>query len=356
MRLVKRLLVIVLPQRLLFFQTLALLVIFFAMFTGQALALVRLTDRSLYVTNDSPGETSTYTVKFGYTTPSTIGSVDMTFCIDPIPYLACVIPPGLDVSHAVLSSQTGEMGYHITNQTTNHMLLTRTAAATGSGMSSYTFTGIINPTYEAHSYAIRLADYASEDATGPIVNLGSVLTQINDGIFLQTQVPPMLLFCLGHTVADDCTSANPVNYEDLGLLSATKTLDTTSQMAIGTNASGGYSVTLNGTTMEAGTHIIDAPDTPTVSAPGNSQFGINLRANSSPNVGFDPEGQSTNAVVADNYNTSDKFMFKDGDVIASAPNVSLFRRFTTTYIVNIPTNQRAGVYTTTLTYICAGNF
>jgi hypothetical protein len=356
MRLVKRLLVIVIPQRLLFVQTLVLLVVFFLMFANQALALVRLNDRSLYVNNNSPGETSDYTVSFGYTTPSTIGSVDMTFCIDPIPYLACVTPPGLDVSHAVLSSQTGETGYTITQQTTNHMLLTRTASATGSGLSHYKFTGIVNPTYEAHSYAIRLADYASEDATGPIVNLGSVLTQINDGIFLQTQVPPMLIFCLAHTVADDCSTTNPVNYEDMGLLNPTKTLSTTSQMVAGTNATGGFAITINGTTLEAGTHVIASPSTPTVSAPGNDQFGLNLRANSSPHTGLDPTGQSLNAVVSADYDTSDKFMFKDGDVVASSPNVSLFRKFTTTYIVNSSDKLRAGVYTTTLTYICSGAF
>jgi len=357
MRFVKRLLIAIVPQRLLFTQTLILLVVFFLMFAGQALALVRLGDRSLLVVDPNPGATTTYKVTFGYTTPSSIGSVDMLFCIDPIPIDPCDPPPGLDVSHATLSSQTGETGFSIdaATHTTNHMLLKRTSTPTGPGLSTYIFTDVVNPTYDVHSYSIRLADYASEDATGPIVNLGSVLSQIAAGIYLETQVPPMLIFCLGRTVADDC-SGGTGNYDDLGILDPSVTLHASTQMVIGTNASSGYVVTVNGTTMEAGTHVIKALDAPTVSAPGNEQFGINLRANSNPGVGADPTGASTNAFVAPGYDTSDKFMYHDGDAVAEAPNVSLFKKFTTSYIVNSPDDLRPGVYTTTLTYICTGRF
>lgn len=357
MRLVKRLLIAILPQRLLFTQSLILLVVFFLMFASQALALVRLGDRSLLIYDPNPGATTAYKVTFGYTTPSSIGSVDMLFCIDPIPIDPCVSPAGLDVSNATLTNQTGETGYTIDpgTHTANHMRLTRSASVTGGGLSTYTFTNIVNPTFSVHSYSIRLADYASEDGTGPIVNIGSIVSQIATGILLETQVPPILAFCMAHSVADNCLTATG-NYEDMGTLSPESTLTATSQMAIGTNASGGYVVTTNGTTMEAGTHIISAPATPTVSAPGNDQFGINLRANNSPHIGLDPSGASTNAIAAPDYDTSDKFMYKDGDVVAEAPNVSLFRKFTTTYIVNSSTNLRPGVYTTTITYICSGRF
>ena len=290
-----------------------------------------------------------------YTTQTAIGSVDMLFCINPIPTATCVAPPGLDVSQAVLSAQTGETGYSVTTQTSNHLVLSRTAAIVGNTPSTYTFENVTNPTSMPTSFAIRLADYASSNATGPVLDLGSVVSQVTSGILLQTQVPPMLIFCVGQQVSDDCASADG-SYTNMGTLSSDKTLIAHSQMAVGTNASGGYAITINGTSMEAGSNVITPLATPTVSAPGNSQFGVNLRANTSPVVGGDPDGASSNATPMNNYNTPNLFMFKDGDIVATASNVSLVRRFTVSYMVNVPPDLRAGVYTTTLTYICTGRF
>jgi hypothetical protein len=153
-----------------------------------------------------------------------------------------------------------------------------------------------------------------------------------------------------------CTDVGGGFYSDMGTLSPDTTLTASSQMGIGTNASSGFVVTVNGTTMQAGQSTIKPLETPTVSIQGVPQFGINLRANDSPNVGLDPTGDSVNANPTANYDTPNKFMFKSGDIIASSPNVSLVRRFTMSYIVNSPEDLRPGVYTTTLTYICSGRF
>ena len=282
----------------------------------------------------------------------------MQFCVDPIPYDPCVPPTGLDVSHAVLSDQTGVNDYNISLQTTNHIILTRSPSVVGQTPSTYTFSGIVNPTDMSHSYSIRLSDYASTDATGAIIDLGSVLTQVSEGILLETQVPPTLVFCVEKLVDDNCNTNSGGNYQDLGDINDDdlKTLYTTSQMGAGTNASNGYSITVHGTTMAAGTHVINALDTPTVSAPGNSQFGINLVENTAPNIGHNTDGSSGNTVVSANYDIPNKFYYHDGDEVASAPNVSLVGRFTVSYIVNTPPKLRAGVYTTTITYICTGRF
>jgi len=320
-------------------------------------AVVRFQQRSLLVDSAAPGATTTYTVSMEYATQTNIGSLDMLFCIDPIPYEPCVPPTGLDVSHAVLSSQTGETGYSITTRTANHLVLSRTPTMVqGDVQSSYVLTGIVNPTYTVHSFSIRLSNYASQNATGPVVDLGSVITQINDSIVLQAQVPPMLIFCLAKEVSENCDSADGGNYEDVGTLSPSQTLTAQSQMAVGTNASGGFAITINGETMSSGLSVINALSSPTASIKGSDQFGVNLVANSSPDIGNNPDGDSTNAIAAANYSQPNKYMFHDGDVIASSPNVSLIRRFTVSYIVNANQNLRAGVYTTTLTYICSGRF
>ncbi len=367
----KRLGVSLLPQRLIIAQTVLLLVASFIIFTSQASAVIRFNDRSLLIYNNTPGITTTYKISFTYNNlavpTTTVGSIDLLFCYDPIPsepinaenpvdHHPCVTPTGLDVSHAVLADQTGETGFSILSETTNEIILTRTPGAVNETPSSYTFSNIVNPSDTSRTFAARMSDYASTDATGAVINLGSIVSEVGNGVVLQTQVPPILVFCVGHQVSQDCSSTRGGNYTDLGAVDPTQTLTTTSQMAAGTNATGGYVITANGTTMEAGNNVINALTTPTVSAPGNSQFGINLVANDTPHVGSDPDGAFTNAVVSTDYDTPDEFMYQDGAIVASAPNVSLVRRFTVSYIVNTPPDLRAGVYTTTLTYICSGRF
>lgn len=367
----KRLAVGVLPGRLALFHTVLLLVCSFMVFTANASIVIRFTDRSLLVNDATPGAATRYKVSLTpnnqgvYTT--TVGSIELLFCYDPIPserlsaqnpvdHHPCIAPAGLDASHAVLADQTGETGFSILSATTNRIVITRSPQPANEIASTYSFDNIINPTDSTQEFAIRLSDYPTANATGPLINLGSVLSRVGNGPIIETQVPPMLIFCLDQQVELNCTGTSGGNYSDMGDLDPERPLTAMSQMAAGTNASGGYVITANGMTMTAGTRVINALTIPTISAPGNSQFGINLVSNGSPNVGRDPDGAFTNANPTPNYAIPDHFMFKDGDEVASAPNVSLMRRFTVSYIVNAPANIRAGVYTTTVTYICSGRF
>jgi hypothetical protein len=327
------------------------------MLSGHAAAVIRFGDRSLTIDSARAGDTTNYRVSFSFTTQVPVGSIDMKFCIDPIPYMPCDIPAGLDVSHATFASQTGETGFGVSTQTTNHIVLSRISPTTvGSEQSTYVFSGVVNPTYMAHSFSIRLSDYTSTDATGTPIDVGSVVNMITPEIFLETQVPPILTFCLAQKVSVDCSIAEGGNFSDLGNLSPTETLYASSQMGIGTNASSGFAVAAYGPPLSAGTHEIDPLPTPSPSKPGTNQFGLNLVANTSPEIGADPDGPFLNAVTMNQYGEPNKFMYKNGDRLAYAPNVSLVRRFTTSYIVNISPNLPAGIYATTLTYICTGLF
>lgn len=305
-----------------------------------------------------PGATTSYTVSMKYMTPGAVGSVDMLFCIDPIPYMPCVTPPGLDVSGAVLSSQTGEAGFSISTQSTNHIVLSRPASVilASGAQSSYKFDNVKNPTDTNQSFSIRLRSHASTNATGPQIDFGSVKGQVTNGIMLETQVPPMLNFCLAEQVAEDCSSTNDNYYTDMGQLTPSTTLTAQSQMAVGTNATAGFAIVANGTPLAAGTNVIDSPTSPTESTPGTNQFGINLVANSNPTVGNDPEGMWTNAVPTSDYGQPDKYKYVPGDLVAYSPNVSLMKKFTVSYIVNSSPSLRAGVYTTTITFVASGRF
>lgn len=320
-------------------------------------AALRFQERSLYMNDTNPSAETYYKVSFKYMSPLPVGSVDMLFCVDPIPHHACVPPDGLDVSNAQLASQTGETGFSIRSKTSNRIVLSRTPSTIPIDKeSSYTFDGVINPSNPSQSFSIRLKSHSTNDASGPQIDFGSIKGQVTDGIIIQTQVPPMLIFCLAEEVGDDCESTNGNHFKNMGNISSTETLYAQSQMAVGTNASGGFSITVHGTPMSAGIHTIESLSTPTASKPGVNQFGINLVENSVSGVGKDPEGDWANAVVADGYNEAEKFKYVQGDTVAYSPNVSLMKKFTVSYILNSSPNLRAGVYSTTVTYIASGRF
>lgn len=327
-------------------------------FAVPAGATTRFENRGLYMQSATPGVTTSYTVSLTYMTPAAVGSLDMLFCESPIPYEACVPPAGLDVSGATLSSQTGETGFSIFSKTNNHIILSRSPAmiSPATSSSAYTFDTIKNPTDTKTSFSIRLKSLGSTDGTGPQIDFGSVKGQVTDGIIIETQVPPMLIFCVAQQVEDNCAGTNENYFTDMGTLSKDATLTAQSQMAVGTNASGGFAVTVNGNPLTAGTNIIDGMSAPSDSQKGKNQFGINLVANNELGIGQNPEGSWVNAQPAPGYGLPNKYKYIPGDVIASSPNVSLMEKFTVSYIVNVSPDLRAGVYTTTINYVASGRF
>lgn len=306
----------------------------------------------------APNATTSYTISFDYMTPAAVGSVDMLFCIDPIPYMPCVTPPGLDVSNAVLSTQTGETGFSIATKSANHIVLSRlpSVIAPGGSPSSYKFDNIKNPTASTPSFSIRLKSLASTNGTGPQIDFGSIKGQVTNSIEIETQVPPMLIFCAAGEVAEDCSSSNDNFFTDMGQMSTDSTLTAQSQLAVGTNASAGFVIITNGTPPAAATNVINAPSTPTESIPGTNQFAINLVENNAPAIGKNPEGIWANAIPAPDYNQPNLYKYLPGDVIAYSPNVSLMKKFTVSYILNSSDDLRAGVYTTTINYVASGRF
>lgn len=338
-------------------ELLALLLVLF-IFVVPAGATTRFENRGLFMQSTLPAATTSYVLSLDYMTPEPVGSLDMLFCVSPIPYDPCVKPAGLDVSDAVLSAQTGETGFTISQITDNHIVLSRAPvmiAGTGS-KSSYTFDNIINPTDQTKSFSIRLKSHTASNATGPLIDFGSVKGQVGDGIVIETQVPPMLIFCVAEEVSEDCSENNGTYFTDMGGLSTDQTLTAQSQMAVGTNASAGFAVAVHGNPLTAGTNVIDNLETPTESRTGRNQFGINLVENNETGVGKDPEGDWANAVPSPDYAQANRFKYNPGDVIAYSPNVSLIKKFTVSYIVNVSPSLRAGVYTTTINFVASGRF
>lgn len=321
-------------------------------------ATTRFENRSLFMNSVTPGATTSYTFSLDYMTLEPVGSLNLLFCESPIPYDPCVAPAGLNVSGAVLNNQTGETGFSVSSASSNRLMISRASTMiSGAGSkSTYVFSNIINPTDETKAFAVRLNSYSSTNATGPFVDFGSVRGQVGEGIVLETQVPPMLIFCVAGQVAEDCSTTNENYFTDMGNMSDDATLTAQSEMAVGTNATAGFAVTVEGQPLTAGTNVVDGLTVPTASKTGKNQFGINLVENSELNIGHDPEGIWANAVPSANYSQANMFTYNSGDVVAYSTSVSLIKKFTVSYVVNVSPSLRAGVYTTTLNYIASGRF
>ena len=305
----------------------------------------------------TPGVVAVNTVGFIPTdTADPIGSIEVEFCSNsPLYDDNCIPPTGLDASKANLVSQTGNTGFVVaSNTTTNAVVLTRSPSAPSAIPSTYTLGNISNPSALGTYYA-RIYTYSTTDASGPLLQYGGIALSTTQSITVRSEVPPYLRFCAGIVITNfNCNSAMAYTV-NLGNLSTHNVRTGISQFTTATNAQSGFTVQVSGTTLTSGNNVISTPASPTPSIIGTDQFGINLRANSGIGVGQDPVGPGV-GVVSPGYDVPNQFMYNDGDIIASSSTPSNDQTFTVSYIANISATQPPGVYSTTITFVCVGNF
>lgn len=315
-----------------------------------------LTPRSMTMSNSIAGTVDvTYELRFTYATSSAIGSMRAQFCADgPLPGTPCTPPPGFDASLAGLTFQAGVTGFTVVPAPSNEIVISRPPGAVTAGTSAaYTFEGLTNPSDNGSTY-VRVSTYASSDGSGPSTDFGGLALSINEPPTVSAEVPPFLVFCLGESITGlDCNTATEP-FSDVGTLGPLVTGAAQSQMLVGTNADGGYSMWVIGGTMTSGNNTLPAM-TGAASQKGVSQFGINLRANTNPVIGQDITGPGSAGITA-GYNQQNQFRYQSGDTLASVTLPDDMRKYTVSYIVNVADGQPGGVYATTLTYIALANF
>lgn len=113
-----------------------------------------------------------------------------------------------------------------------------------------------------------------------------------------------------------------------------------------TNPQGGYQIT--------------PLSSPTASAPGTEQFGINLVDNSSPDVGAaaqqSPDATFSFGQAATGYNTVNQFKYVKSDVIAQAPSSTSVTIYTISYLYNISEVTPSGRYIFTHNLVATGTY
>ena len=325
------------------------------LFYAQPAYAATLSSRSVVIGDSTPSANTDHTFGFTIQTIAPLGSIEFEYC-DNSPFIGgpCTAPAGLDLSGAVLSSQTGETGFSIDpSSTSNRLVLTRVPVAPSAIPVSYTFTNVVNPSATSLPVYVRVSTFASTDASGARTDEGAVVFSTASNVSVEGYVPPYLTFCVGVTVAVNCSTATG-SLLNFGALLPSQTKYLSSEFSGATNDPGGFSTSVTGVTMTSGNNIIPAPATAQASQPGVSQFGMNLRANSSPIVGQEPSGPGTSASLPP-LNTPNLFAFSN-QVITNSSLPTDFRKFTASYIVNVSPSQKAGIYNTTLTYIAVAAF
>jgi hypothetical protein len=293
---------------------------------------------------------------FSLPASSNIGSIAFEYCSNsPITTVACIPPAGINVSGFVIDSQSGVTGFSASVATVAHRaVITRPVAVSGPANANYRFSNITNPSSANQTVFVRITLYSSLDGTGTPVDRGSVAFAIVEGIGIGGFVPPSLTFCVGVTVSLDCTTTSG-SLIDFGELSATQPVTSTSQYSGYTNDATGFIVYVNGQTMTSGNIIIQQMAATLSSQSGTAQFGINLQSNSSPSVGGNVQGAGSSISTA-NYSSTNQFRFQTGEAISSTNLPTNPNRFTVSYIVNVPEDQKPGHYSTTLQYTAVASF
>jgi len=315
----------------------------------------QLTTRSVQLSTATAGATGTYQFSFAIPNAETLGSIRIQLCAEsPLIGQPCSLPTGMDISAATLTSQTPASGFSILGISGTDIILTRPPAAIGTGQLTFPFGSIKNPSSNG-AYFGRLQTYATADGTGSSTDYGGLAFDINQDVSITTTVPPYLYFCLGISVTGvNCATATG-DYIDFGNFSSAVASVAQTQMVAGTNADTGYFIQVNGNTLTSGTNVIPNLVAQDVSRPGVSQFGMNLVANTDPQVGQAPGGTGTGQ-PANGYKTANSYKFVSGDTVALVNQPDEARRYTTSYITNVDKNQAPGIYVTTLTYVATAGF
>ncbi|MEO8105497.1 MAG: hypothetical protein ABI602_04140 [Candidatus Saccharibacteria bacterium] len=317
----------------------------------------QLGNRKLQISDSIASEPSVYALSFDLSSSGNLGSIEIEFCSNSaISGDPCTPPNGLDLSGVILSDQTGQIGFSIDGASTNNrIILSRPAALPAPvGPVSYTFSNVINPDSPGSYYA-RLQTFAATDASGSASDYGGSAFAINSNLSISAEVPPYIIFCTAVSIpGSSCANADG-DYINFGELSSTRASRGSSQMLTATNARYGYSISITGTTLISGNNVITQLTASDVSRPGTPQFGLNLRANTSPAGGLDPSGPGVAAPTAA-YDVPNFYRFSANETVATTTAADDLRLYTASYIVNVPAAQPTGVYVSTVTYICLANF
>lgn len=305
----------------------------------------QITSRSLTLGSSAASASTTYTFSFILPSATVLQSFEAVLCTTASG--SCTTPTGFSNSSSTLASQPTNLGdasgWSVNTSTGGKLRLSKSGnSAAPSGTTTVAFGSVTNPSATNSTFFARLTSYSDASWT-TAVDTGTVAASTAGQITVTASIDETLTFTLSSaTVA-------------LGTLTSSTTGSGTSTMSASTNAGSGYAISVSGSTLTSGANTIAAMASNAASSQGTGQFGINLKANTTPSVGSNVSGSGSGTATT-NYNTADSFRFVSGDSVASATAATNSNTYTVSYIANIAGSQTAGSYATTLTYTATATF
>lgn len=346
------------------------------------------TNRSLTLLNgtgnnyaSAPGAIVNHKFQFNLSKAQTVGSIKVEYCDtaeDPSGGTSCSTTgiAGISATNATMGAEdvnSDISGFTMGTRSANSFIMTHTPVSANAGDTIIVqANSVTNPTKaEGLTFYARITVYSGTDGATGLGDRGTVAAATTNQIVVSGFMPETLIFCTGQTVTANCASVTPGTIYFNQLFSPTSTSTASSQMAASSNANFGYTINAYGDTLKAGSNSIAAMTTAGALAIGTAQFGMNVKANN--NTGTATYVRTAEVTPAANgttyrgqakpgYNTADTFMFTPlgNNIVAASDNGSAgpsnSQVYTVTYVANVPGNQVAGNYTTTLSYICTPTF
>jgi hypothetical protein len=220
------------------------------------------------------------------------------------------------------------------------------AAAITFTIDGTTADGTLTNPSGAGQYIITISnDEANNGSDDDTVSI-AIRIIADDQVVVTATVDPTFTFSLGG------------NSVALGTLSTGSPSSGSHTVSASTNGAGGFTVSYNGAALTSGGNTITPiGGTAAASSAGSEQFGINLRDNTTPNVGANVTQNSGTCGYGAQYGTADSFAYVASttttvtSVTAPADCV-----YTVSYMANISATTEAGSYSTTIDYIGTGTF
>lgn len=148
---------------------------------------------------------------------------------------------------------------------------------------------------------------------------------------------------------------------NFGIFSPSTTKTATSTFSVLNYTSSGYVVFVAGSPPVNDSYTLTGMSSTAPSSVGTEQFGLNLKANTSPaTFGAEavqvPSSDFAYGEAASNYNTANQYRYVSGETIARSTQASGQTDYTIAYIVNVANATPGGAYTTNHQLICIGTY
>jgi hypothetical protein len=191
------------------------------------------------------------------------------------------------------------------------------------------------------------ASYCSKQSAGETTVGNTASTNYQSQAGFNTTQDPMLEVAVNGAI-------------NFGVLDPGDTKFGSADIQVRTYLASGYNMFIAGPPPMSGSSDLNAMAAPAASQVGLEQFGINLRNNSTPDIGVDPvQVPSTEfsfGIPSGDYNTADTYKYTDGDIIAFSNSSSGQTNYTLSAIANIAASTPAGLYTTALSVVVVSAF